>query len=114
MASGTEMHLCNSAADLLEAAGTAARVVSVPCLDMFATQPKDYIDTVLPPSCRARLAVEAAAPQPWWRWVGDAGDVLGMTTFGASAPQPDLYEYFGFTPENIAARAGAVLKGAKS
>ena len=114
MASGTEMHLCNSAADLLEAAGTAARVVSVPCLDTFATQPQDYIDTVLPPSCRARLAVEAAAPQPWWRWVGDAGDVLGMTTFGASAPQPDLYEYFGFTPENIAARAGAVLKGAKS
>jgi transketolase len=114
MASGTEMHLCNSAADLLEAAGTAARVVSVPCLDTFATQSQDYMDTVLPPSCRARLAVEAAAPQPWWRWVGDAGDVLGMTTFGASAPQPALYEYFGFTPENIADRAGTVLKDAKT
>jgi transketolase len=114
MASGTEMYLCNSAADLLEAAGTAARVVSVPCLDMFATQPQDYIDSVLPPSCRARLAVEAAAPQPWWRWVGDAGDVLGMTTFGASAPQKALYEHFGFTPENIASRAEAVLKGAKT
>jgi transketolase len=114
MASGTEMHLCNSAADLLEAAGTAARVVSVPCLDTFATQPQDYIDTVLPPSCRARLAVEAAAPQPWWRWVGDAGDVLGMTTFGASAPQKVLYEHFGFTPENIADRAGAVVKDAKT
>ncbi|MDX6661199.1 MAG: transketolase [Solirubrobacteraceae bacterium] len=114
MASGTEMHLCNSAADLLEAAGTAARVVSAPCLDMFATQPQDYIDSILPPSCRARLAVEAAAPQPWWRWVGDAGDVLGMTTFGASAPQKALYEHFGFTPENIASRAEAVLKGAKA
>jgi transketolase len=114
MASGSEVHLCNGAADLLEAAGTATRVVSVPCLDTFTTQPQDYIDTVLPPSCRARLAVEAAAPQPWWRWVGDVGDVLGMTTFGASAPQPALYEYFGFTPENIADRAGAVLKGAKS
>ena len=114
MASGSEMHLCNGAADLLEAGGTAARVVSVPCLDTFATQPQDYIDSVLPPSCRARLAVEAAAPQPWWRWVGDAGDVLGMTTFGASAPQPVLYEHFGFTPENIAERAGAVHKDAKA
>jgi transketolase len=114
MASGSEMHLCNGAADLLEADGTAARVVSVPCLDTFATQPQDYIDSVLPPSCRARLAVEAAAPQPWWRWVGDAGDVLGMTTFGASAPQPVLYEHFGFTPENIAERAGAVYKDAKA
>ncbi|HEV7459093.1 MAG TPA: transketolase [Solirubrobacteraceae bacterium] len=114
MASGSEVHICNAAADLLEAAGTATRVVSVPCLDTFTTQPQDYIDAVLPPSCRARLAVEAAAPQPWWRWVGDAGDVLGMTTFGASAPQPALYEHFGFTPENIADRAGAVLKGAKS
>jgi transketolase len=114
MASGSEVHLCNGAADLLEAAGTAARVVSVPCLDTFATQPQDYIDAVLPPSCRARLAVEAAAPQPWWRWVGDAGDVLGMTTFGASAPQPALYEHFGFTPENIADRAGAVYEGAKA
>jgi transketolase len=114
MGSGSEVHLCNAAADLLEAAGTAARVVSVPCLDTFATQSQDYMDTVLPPSCRARLAVEAAAPQPWWRWVGDAGDVLGMTTFGASAPQPALYEYFGFTPENIADRAGTVLKDAKT
>jgi transketolase len=114
MASGSEMHLCNGAADLLEAGGTAARVVSVPCLDTFATQPQDYIDSVLPPSCRARLAVEAAAPQPWWRWVGDAGDVLGMTTFGASAPQPALYEHFGFTAENIAERAGAVYNDVKA
>jgi len=114
MGSGSEVHICNGAADLLEAAGTATRVVSVPCLDTFATQPQDYRDTVLPPSCRARLAVEAAAPQPWWRWVGDVGDVLGMTTFGASGPQPALFQHFGFTPENIADRAGAVLKGAKS
>jgi transketolase len=114
MASGSEMHLCNGAADLLEAGGTAARVVSAPCLDTFATQPQDYIDSVLPPSCRARLAVEAAAPQPWWRWVGDAGDVLGMTTFGASAPQPALYEHFGFTAENIAERAGAVYNDVKA
>src|SRR5204862_7666092 len=110
----TELQMAKAAAARLAAGATAARVVSVPGLDTFATQPQDYIDTVLPPSCRARLAVEAAAPQPWWRWVGDAGDVLGMTTFGASAPQRDLYEFFGFTPENIADRAGAVYKHAKT
>jgi transketolase len=114
MASGSEVHLCNGAADLLEAAGTATRVVSVPCMDTFAAQPQDYIASILPPSCRARLAVEAAALQPWWRWVGDGGDVLGMTTFGASAPQKVLYEHFGFTPENIADRAKAVLTNANA
>src|SRR3989440_1561759 len=114
MASGSEVHLCNAAADRLEPAGTATRVVGVPCMDTFAAQPQDYRATVLPRSCRARLAVEAAAPHSWWRWVGDAGDVLGMTTFGASAPQKALYEHFGFTPENIADRAEAVLKSAKA
>jgi transketolase len=110
LASGSEVHLCNAAADLLEADGTATRVVSVPCLDRFAEQDQDYRDSVLPPSCRARLAVEAASPLSWWRWVGDDGDVLGMTTFGASAPQSVLYEHFGFTPQNIAARARKVAE----
>ena len=108
MASGSEVHLCNAAADLLEADGVATRVVSVPCLDRFAAQDASYRDTVLPPACRARLAVEAASPLSWWRWVGDSGDVLGMEGFGASAPQKVLYEHFGFTPRNIAARARAV------
>ena len=105
MGSGSEVHICNAAADLLEAEGIATRVVSAPCLDRFAEQDAGYRDSVLPPACRARLAVEAAAQLSWWRWVGDAGDVLGMTTFGASAPQKALYEHFGFTPENVAARA---------
>jgi transketolase len=108
MASGSEVHLCNAAADLLEADGVATRVVSVPCLDRFAAQDASYRDSVLPPACRARLAVEAASPLSWWRWVGDSGDVLGMEGFGASAPQKVLYEHFGFTPRNIAARARAV------
>jgi transketolase len=80
-------------------------VVSAPCLDRFAVQDEAYRDQVLPPACRARLAVEAAAPLSWWRWVGDGGDVLGMETFGASGPQKALYEHFGFTPENVAERA---------
>ena len=69
-----------------------------------------YRDTILPPGCRARLAVEAAATMSWYRWVGEDGDILGMEGFGASAPQPDLYEHFGFTPENVAARARSVVE----
>jgi transketolase len=115
MASGSEVHLCNGAADLLEADGTATRVVSVPCLDRFADQDRGYRDSVLPPSCRVRLAVEAASPLSWHRWVGDAGDVLAMEGFGASGPQKALYEHFGFTPSNIAARGKAVVdRAAKS
>ena len=109
MASGSEVHLCNGAADLLEARGVATRVVSVPCLDRFAQQAAAYRDSVLPPACRARLAVEAASPLPWYRWVGDAGDVLGMEGYGASGPQKAVYQHFGFTPDNIATRAQAVV-----
>jgi transketolase len=112
MGSGSEVHICNAAADRLEADGTATRVVSAPCLDRFAGQETGYRDAVLPPGCRARMAVEAAAPLSWWRWVGDAGDVLGMETFGASAPQKPLYEHFGFTAENVAERARAIVKKA--
>jgi len=113
IASGSEVHLCNGAADLLEAKGVATRVVSAPCLDSFAEQDQGYRDSVLPPSCRARLAVEAASPLSWWRWVGDGGDVLAMEGFGASGPQKAVYEHFGFTPDNIAARAGKVAAAAK-
>src|SRR5439155_20353548 len=95
-------------ADTLEADGIATRVVAVPCMDRFAVQDDGYRDSVLPPSCRTRLAVEAAAPLSWWRWVGDAGDVVGMETFGASGAQKALYEHFGFTPENVADRARAL------
>ena len=110
IATGSEVHICNAALGLLEADGIGARLVSAPCLDRFAAQDAAYRDSILPPSCRARLAVEAASPLGWDHWVGDDGDILGMEGFGASAPQPDLYEHFGFTPENIAARARAVLK----
>ena len=89
MGSGSEVHICNAAADLLEAEGIATRVVSAPCLDRFAEQDAGYRDSVLPPSCRARLAVEAAAQLSWWRWVGDAGDVLGMTGARRSAEVVD-------------------------
>jgi hypothetical protein len=93
-----------------DAEGKAARVVSVPCLDRFAEQDADYRDSVLPPACRARVAVEAASPLGWHRWVGENGDVIAMEGFGASAPARALYEHFGFSGEQIARRARAVLE----
>jgi transketolase len=107
---GSEVHICNDAADLLEAHGIATRVVSAPCLDRFAEQDEDYRDSILPPGVKARVSVEAAATLGWDRWTTEHGDQVGMTTFGASAPQKDLYEHFGFTPENVAARARTVVE----
>jgi transketolase len=109
IATGSEVHVCNGAVDLLEAEGIATRLVSAPCLDRFAVQDAEYRDAILPPACRARLAVEAASPLGWHRWVGEDGDILGMNGYGASAPQPQLYEHFGFTPENVAVRARSVI-----
>jgi transketolase len=110
IASGSEVHICVGAAELLEESGIATRVVSAPCLDAFAEQDQDYRDSVLPPDVRARVSVEAASPLGWSTWVGEYGDSIGMTTFGASAPQPALYEHFGFTPEKVAERARAVVE----
>ena len=107
---GSEVHICVGAADLLEEGGIATRVVSAPCLDTFAEQERDYRDSILPPDVRARVSVEAASPLGWSTWVGEDGDSIGMTTFGASAPQPALYEHFGFTPEKVAERARAVVE----
>jgi transketolase len=107
---GSELHICVEAAELLEEGGIATRVVSAPCLDRFAEQDEDYRDSVLPPSVRARVSVEAASPLGWSTWIGEDGEAIGMTTFGSSAPQPDLYEHFGFTPEKVAERARGVLE----
>ncbi len=113
IATGSEVHICSAAVDLLEAEGIGTRLVSAPCLDRFAAQDAAYRDSILPPSCRARLAVEAASPMGWDHWVGDDGDILAMEGFGASAPQPALYEHFGFTPDNVVARARVMLERVK-
>jgi transketolase len=107
---GSEVHICSGAAELLEEDGIATRVVSAPCLDRFAEQDEDYRDSVLPRGVRARVSVEAASPLGWSTWIGEDGDAIAMTTFGQSAPQPDLYEHFGFTPEKVAERARAVVE----
>jgi transketolase len=109
MATGSEVHICNDAVKILEADGVKVRLVSMPCVDRFADQDREYRDSVLPPSVRARVAVEAASPVGWHRWVGDDGDVIAMQGFGASAPAKVLYQHFGFTGEKVAERARAVL-----
>jgi transketolase len=109
---GSEVSICLDAAEALEGEGIATRVVSMPCYDRFLEQDESYRDTVLPPSCRARVSVEAAATLGWERWVTEDGDSVGMHGFGKSAPQKDLYEHFGFTPEAVAERGKAVLERA--
>ena len=109
IATGSEVQVCQDALESLERDGIAVRLVSMPCMDRFAEQDRDYRDAVLPPSVRARVSVEAASPLGWHRWVGEDGDVVAMETYGASAPQKVLYEHFGFTGEQVAERARAVL-----
>jgi transketolase len=113
MGTGSEVHQAHEALKLLEADGIRVRLVSMPCLDRFAEQDQTYRDSVLPPSVRARVAVEAASPLGWHRWVGDDGDVIAMEGFGASAPAKALYEHFGFSGQAIADRARTVLERTK-
>ena len=111
---GSEVQHALGAAEQLAADGIAARVVSMPSWEVFAAQDQAYRDEVLPPAVRARVAVEAAATFGWERWVGDAGEVVGMERFGASAPAADLFARFGFTADNVAAVAREVLEAARS
>jgi transketolase len=112
MASGSEVHPVLKAADLLEREDIPARVVSFPSWELFAQQDAAYRESVLPAAVTARLAVEAGAGQGWEKWTGDRGGILSIDRFGASAPMAVLQEKFGFTPENIAARAKDIFRGA--
>jgi len=87
------------------------RAVSMPCIELFEAQTQEYRDSVLPPDTTKRLAVEPGASLSWWKWVGTGGDVLGLDRFGASAPGTKVLEELGFSVENIAARARALLDG---
>ncbi len=100
---GSEAQLALAAAQALQAEGVRARAVSMPSWEVFAEQEAAYRERVLPASCTARVAVEAASVFGWERWVGTTGLILGMTGFGASAPYPELAERFGFTTERVLA-----------
>ncbi|MGZ6652161.1 MAG: transketolase [Solirubrobacteraceae bacterium] len=114
MATGTEVHVCARAADLLEADGIATRVVSMPCVENFAAQDQSYRDSVLAPECRARVSLEAASTLGWHRWVGELGEAIGMQSFGASAPAGALYRHFGFTPERVAEAGRRAVRRTRS
>ncbi len=110
IASGSEVSLVLDAREQLLAQGIATRVVSMPSWELFEAQPEAYRRHVLPPSVRARLSVEAASPQGWKAYVGDLGDTLGVERFGASAPGGIVLQAYGFSVDNVVARALAVLK----
>lgn len=102
MASGSEVELAVEAKKLLAGDGIDARVVSMPCMDIFETQSDEYKESVLPKACRKRVAVEALSDFGWGRYVGLDGAYVTMKGFGASGPAKQLFEYFGFTAENVA------------
>ena len=98
IATGSEVDLAMKAA---EASSKKVRVVSMPCVELFEAQDDAYKESVLPKAVKARVAVEAAIMDAWWKYVGTDGAVIGMTSFGESAPAPQLFEYFGFTVDNV-------------
>ncbi len=113
IATGSEVHLAVAAREQLEASGVGARVVSMPCQEWFARQSAAYREKVLPAAVRARVAVEAGVPTGWRDYVGDAGRIIGIDHFGASAAGAVLFEKFGFTPQAVVAAAKASIKDAR-
>jgi transketolase len=109
IASGSEVGLILAAAERLQNEGVAVRCVSMPSWELFDAQPQSYRDEVLPPSVPARLAVELGVSQGWYRYIGDHGDMLGIEHFGASAPAEILLREYGFTVDNVVARAHKLL-----
>jgi transketolase len=109
MGSGSELQYAVGAYERLSAEGIKARVVSMPCMELFALQPKSYRDQVLPPACSARVAIEAGVAESWYRWLGDGGKFIGMSSFGASGPAEEVYSMFKISTENAYDVAKALL-----
>lgn len=105
IATGSELQLAVAAQKLLADKDINASVVSMPCVEWFESQPKEYRDSVLPPAVSARVAVEAAVAQSWYKLVGDTGEIVSIEHYGASADDKTLFREFGFTPEAVAAAA---------
>lgn len=109
VATGSEVALAVDAAKQMSSKGAKVRVVSMPSVEVFARQDDAYRDAVLPPDVTARVAVEAGVPDGWWKYVGSKGKVIGMTTFGESAPAGELFKHFGFTVDNVVKAVRDVL-----
>ncbi|MBF6262224.1 transketolase [Nocardia farcinica] len=113
IATGSELQMAVAARTTLEAQGIGTRVVSMPCVEWFDAQDKAYRDEVLPPAVRARVVVEAGIAMPWHRFVGDAGEIVSIEHFGASADYQTLFREFGFTEEAVVAAAQRTLENVK-
>jgi transketolase len=109
LGTGSEVSLCVAAHEQLTREGIRSRVVSMPSWELFDDQPQEYKDSVLPPPVTARVSVEQASAMGWERYVGPAGRIIGMRTFGASAPLKELQKKFGFEPERVVAAAKEAL-----
>ena len=114
MGTGSELYLCVQAYEALAKEGIPARVVSMPCWEQFELQDQAYQDEVLPPAVRARVSVEAGVPMGWREFVGDAGRIVGIDHFGASAAYTVLYEEFGLTADAVVAAARESLEAASA
>ncbi|MUM23634.1 transketolase [Mycobacterium sp. CBMA271] len=110
---GSELQLAVEAKKLLAAKGISASVVSFPCVEWFESQPQEYRDSVLPPSVRARVVVEAGIAQSWYKFVGDAGQIVSLEHYGASADDKTLFREFGFTPDAVGAAAERSIAAAQ-
>jgi transketolase len=112
IATGSEVAIAADAVRAVAESGRRVRLVSMPCLSAFERQDEAYRRSVLPPDVRARVAVEAGVREPWWRYVGPEGQVLGIERFGESAPAKELFQRFGFTAEKVRSAIDAVLAAA--
>ncbi len=113
IASGSEVELCVKAKAVLAEQGVKARVVSMPCIEEFEKQSAEYKNSVIPSSIKARVCVEAGSPYGWYKYAGDNGEIVCMTSFGASAPAGLLFKHFGFTVENVVDKAMQSLNKCK-
>jgi transketolase len=109
IATGSEVGLAMAAAGQLAEDGVAARVVSMPCTSLFERQDAGYRNAVLPPDVTARVVIEAGATGTWWRYAGSSGEIIGIDTFGKSAPAGELFEHFGFSADNVVAATKRVI-----
>jgi transketolase len=114
IATGSEVGITMGAARMLELENISVRVVSMPCAELFDMQKEKYKLSVLPETVKCRLAIEAGVTNYWWQYVGSSGDVIGIDTFGLSAPADELFEYFGFSSNNIFERSKSLIEKNKN
>src|SRR5690606_29194141 len=109
LSSGSEVHIAHEAHARLSADGVKARLVSLPCWELFSEQPDDYKESVLPAAVTARVSIEAGVTLGWERWVGTQGIAIGIDRFGASAPYELIYQEYGLTPDAVVDAARRVM-----